>query len=110
VSNGSKTCDFNTKSGSYQHDLTIFRRHAHAQKAVRIEMAVKKQKEMQKQLQRQLLIQRNLQQSLEAHGKYLQNIMGASLLPPTSSAPSFSLFRFHQLSTLMLRSVFGWVS
>ena len=48
-----------------------------AQKALKIEMALKKQKEMQKQLQVQLQIQRNLQQSLEAHGKYLQNIMGA---------------------------------
>lgn len=45
------------------------------EKAVKIEVALMKQMEMQKQLHHQLQIQRDLQQSLAAHGKYLQNII-----------------------------------
>mmetsp|Transcript_24859 Transcript_24859/g.41560 ORF Transcript_24859/g.41560 Transcript_24859/m.41560 type:complete len:327 (+) Transcript_24859:307-1287(+) len=57
-------------------------------KAVKIEVALMKQMEMQKQLHQQLQIQRNLQESLEAHGKYLQNIIEEQRIGKTSSTTS----------------------
>eukprot|EP00238_Polyblepharides_amylifera_P008194 CAMPEP_0196586662 /NCGR_PEP_ID=MMETSP1081-20130531/55141_1 /TAXON_ID=36882 /ORGANISM="Pyramimonas amylifera, Strain CCMP720" /LENGTH=339 /DNA_ID=CAMNT_0041908621 /DNA_START=252 /DNA_END=1272 /DNA_ORIENTATION=- len=55
-----------------------------AQKAIKIEAALMKQMEMQKQLHKQLEMQRDLQLSLEAHGKYLREMIEDSRAINTS--------------------------